>query len=118
MRIFFCPECGAYSRVPASHCDECQAALPEDSWDEVTEEELHQLEHIHEHELPPGLPSWEYDVIKLRSGADGDGMVYNSEVLRGMGDKGWELVSILPPKDGETAQYGVFKRSWSPDYDE
>ena len=118
MRIFFCPECGAYSKVPASQCDRCQAAVPEDSWDEVSEEELHQLEYIHEHELPPGLPSWEYDVVRLRSGADGSGMVYNSEVLNRMGDKGWELVSILTPGEGETAQYGVFKRSWTPEYEE
>ena len=118
MRIFFCPECGAYSIGPASRCDECQAPLPEDSWDEVTEEELHQLEYIEESDLPPGLPSWEYDVVRLRSGTDGSRMVYNSEVLKRMGEKGWELVSILPPEQGETVQYGVFKRSWTPEYEE
>ncbi len=114
MRIYFCPECGAYSLGPASHCDECQTALPEDSWDEVTEEELHQLQYIEELELPPGLPSWEYDVVKLR----GNGTAYDSEVLDRMGDKGWELVSIQPSGEGETAQYGVFKRSWTPEYEE
>ena len=118
MRIFFCLECGAYSLGPASRCDECQAELPEDSWDDVTEEELHQLEYIEELELPPGLPSWEYDVVKLRSGTGKNGMVYYSEVLNRMGDKGWELVSILPPGEGKTAEYGVFKRSWASDYEE
>ena len=118
MKIFFCPECGAYSLVPASHCHECQASLPEDSWDEVTEEELHQLEYIEDLELPLGLPSWEYDVVRLRSGVEGSSMVYYSEVLKRMGDKGWELVSILPPRDGEHAHYGVFKRSWAQEYEE
>ena len=93
-------------------------ALPEDSWDEVAEEELHQLEYIDSLEIPPGLPSWEYDVVKLRAGSDGNGLVYYSEVLNRMGDKGWELVSIIPPSDGEVAQYGVFKRSWTPEYGE
>ena len=46
MKIFFCPECGGYSLGPASNCDECQSELPEDSWAEVTEEELQQLEYV------------------------------------------------------------------------
>ena len=43
MKIYFCPDCGGYSLGPASACDECQQPLPEDSWAEVTEEELQKV---------------------------------------------------------------------------
>ncbi len=118
MRIYFCPECGGYSPGPASQCDECQAVLPDDSWADVTEEELSQLEYIEEFELPPGLPTWEYDVIKLNTESGTNGISYSTEVLNRMGEKGWELINILPGDDSEGPRYGVFKRSWVPDYEE
>ena len=118
MRINFCPECGAYSVGPVLVCGECQADLPEESWAEITEEELHQLEYIDEFDLPPGLPRWEYDVVKLKSDADAGGVKYTSELLGRMGEKGWELVSVVPLGSGQGPRYGVFKRSWDGDYEE
>ena len=118
MKIYFCPECTAYSLGPASVCDECQAELPEDSWSEVNEEELRQLDYVSEFELPPGLPSWEYDVVRLKSDGAGAGLSYSTELLKRMGDKGWELVSVVPLGDGDGPRYGVFKRSWGGDYEE
>ncbi len=113
MKIFFCPECGGYSLGPATKCDECQADLPEDSWAEVTEEELQQLEYVEDFHLPADISTWEYDVVKLKSDAEEGGLSYTTSLLKKMGDKGWELVNITPlsnHKDGP--KYGVFKRVW------
>ena len=118
MKIFFCPECGAYSASPASFCDQCQTELSEESWAEVTAEELQQLEYVEEFELPDGLPSWEYDVVRLKSDADAGGLNYTAALLKRMGDKGWELVNIVPLGDKEGPRYGVFKRSWLSDFEE
>jgi hypothetical protein len=118
MRIFFCPECGGYSLGPASHCDECQFPLPEDSWAEVSEEELTQLEYIDDFELPPGLPSFEYDVIRLKSTDDDDAVRYSNQVLNRMGESGWELVSIVPLAGEDQPNFAVFKRSWISEYEE
>ncbi|MDP6715777.1 MAG: DUF4177 domain-containing protein [SAR202 cluster bacterium] len=118
MKIFFCPECGGYSLGPASHCDECQSPLPEDSWAEVSEEELTQLEYIDDFERPPGLPSFEYDVIRLKSSADGDAVRYSNHVLNRMGESGWELVNIVAASGEKAPNFAVFKRSWIPDYEE
>lgn len=112
MRIHFCPECGGYSLAPASSCDECQAELPEDSWAEVTEEELQLLEYADDFDLPGGLPTWEYDVLKLKSNADEGGINYTGALLRRMGEKGWELVNVSPLGDKGGARYGIFKRTW------
>ncbi|MDP6514633.1 MAG: DUF4177 domain-containing protein, partial [SAR202 cluster bacterium] len=103
---------------PASHCDECQSPLPEDSWAEVSEEELTQLEYIDDFELPPGLPSFEYDVIRLKSSADGDAVRYSNHVLNRMGESGWELVNIVAASGEKAPNFAVFKRSWIPDYEE
>ena len=110
MKIFFCPECGGYSLGPASSCDECQAELPEDSWAEVTEEELQQLEYVDDFHLPSGLPTWEYDVVKLKPDADPS--------QKKMGDKGWELVNITPLSDENGPRYGIFKRVWEEESEE
>lgn len=118
MKIYFCPECGGYSLGPASHCDECQAPLPEDSWADVSEEELTQLEYIEDFELPPGLPTWEYDVVRLPSGNGDEGVRYSTQVLKRMGDSGWELVNILPVEGENGPNFGVFKRSWTSEYEE
>jgi len=118
MRIYFCPECGGYSLGPASQCDECQAVLPEDSWADISEEELSQLEYIEDLELPPGMPTWEYEVVKLSTASGVNGISYSTGVLKRMGEKGWELINILPGEDSGVLRYGVFKRSWAPDYEE
>ena len=115
MIVHFCPDCGSYSLGPVIVCDECHAALPEDSWTEVTHDELHQLEYVEELDAPPGLPSWEYDVVKLKSDAEAGGTVYTSALLRRMGEKGWELVSVVPLGDRDGPRYAVFKRSWNGD---
>ena len=112
MRIYFCPECGEYSVGPASSCQDCQADLPEDSWVDVTEEELSQLEYVDEVEEISGLPSWEYDVVRLKSDTDEGGLTYTSHLLNRMGEKGWELVNVVPLGDKDGPRYGVFKRSW------
>ncbi len=78
----------------------------------------HNLEYIEEFDLPPGLPTWEYDVIRLKSDTEAGGLVYTSELLNRMGERGWELVSIVPLADKDGPRYGVFKRSWLSDYDE
>ena len=113
MKINFCPECGAYTMGSASACEECHSDLPEDGWAEVTEEELRQLEYIDELDLPPGLPSWEYDVVRLKSDAEPGGGNYTVELLNRMGEKGWELVNIVRLGDKDGPRYGGFKRSWS-----
>ncbi len=118
MKIYFCQECGAYTIGPAAVCEECQAELPSDGWAEVTEEELNQLEYIEDLELPPGIPTWEYDVIKLKSDAEPGGLQYTTEVLNRMGEKGWELVNIVPLGDKNGPRYGVFKRSWEGEFEE
>ena len=118
MKIYFCPECGAYSASPDPFCKECHVELPRDSWAEVTSEELQQLEYVEEFELPVGLPSWEYDVVRLKSDADTGGIQYTTAILKGMGDKGWELVNIVPLGDKDGPRYGVFKRSWLSDFEE
>ena len=110
MKIFFCPECGGYSLGPASNCDECQSELPEDSWAEVTEEELQQLEYVEDFHPPSGLPTWEYDAIKLKSDSDQGGLEYTTVLLKRMGDKGWELVNITSLGAEEDQKYAVFKR--------
>lgn len=118
MKIYFCSECGSYSIGSASDCEECRAELSEDSWAEITDEELHTLEYIDEFDLPSGLPVWEYDVVRLKTAAEPGGLTFTSELLNRMGDKGWELVSIAPMGDKDGPRYGVFKRSWTGDYEE
>lgn len=117
MRVYFCPDCSTYSVGHASFCNECDAEIPEESWSEVTEEELHQLEYVADFELPPALPTWEYDVVRLKSDAEPGGLHYTTELLKRMGEKGWELVSIVPLADKDGPRYGVFKRSWEEAYD-
>ena len=113
MKIFFCPECGGYTLGPASSCDECQADLPGDSWAEVTEEELQQLQYAEDFHLPSGIPGWEYDVIKFKSdGLDEGGVSYSASLLKKMGDSGWELIDITSFGNKNDQKYGVFKRPW------
>ena len=112
MKIFFCPECGGYSLGPASSCDECQADLPEDSWAEVTEEELQQLQYVEDFHLPEDSPSWEYDVMKLKSDDSSEGGIsYTTALLKRMGESGWELVDITSFNNSDN-KYAVFKRIW------
>ena len=99
-------------------CEECQADLSEDGWAEVIAEELHQLEYVDEMELAPGLPTWEYEVVRLKSDAEPGGANYTTELLNRMGEKGWELVNVVPLGDRDGPRYGVFKRSWSEDLQE
>ena len=118
MKVYFCLQCGTYSTYQASVCPDCQAELTQDSWVEVTEEELRQLEYVEEFDLPPGLPVWEYDVVRLKSDADEGGLAYTNELLNGMGQKGWELVKITPLGDKDGPRYGVFKRIWAGEHGE
>ena len=116
MKIHYCRECGAYSIGPVTVCEECRADLAEDSWAEITEQELHQLEYVDEFDLAPGIPAWEYEVVRFKSDADPGGLAYTNDLLNRMGEKGWELVSIVPLGDGDGPRYGVFKRSWDGAY--
>ena len=43
------------------------------------------------------------------------GAAYTSALLRRMGEKGWELVSVVPLGDRDGPRYAVFKRSWNGD---
>jgi hypothetical protein len=118
MKIYFCPECGSYSHTPDPYCIECHSYVPNDTWAEVTDEELHQLEYIEEIDMVPGLPVWEYDVVRLKSDDDAGGIHYISAVLNRMGEKGWELVNVTPLGNGDSPRYGVFKRCWMGDIEE
>lgn len=118
MKIYFCPECGAYDFSLATICDECEASIPEDSWADVSEEELNQLDYVEEFDYTPGLPTWEYDVMRFKPDEDETGINYNVLLLNNMGDKGWELVSIVPLGDKDGPRYGVFKRAWLEDFEE
>jgi len=118
MRIHFCPECGAYSIGAASTCEECQSELPQDGWAEVSEEELDQLEYVENLDLQPELLTWEYDVVRLKSDEEGGGVTYTTQVLNRMGEKGWELVNVVPLGDRDGPRYGVFKRTWNGGYEE
>ena len=113
MKIFFCPECGGYSLWPSEVCDECLAKVPADSCVEITEEELQQLEYIDEFEPGENIPTWEYEVLKLKSDSLESSREYNKTLLNGMGEKGWELVRITSMGDSKSDNFGVFKRSWS-----
>ena len=97
---------------PATSCDECQTDLPEDSWAEITEEELQQLEYVEDFDLPHGVSTWEYDVVRLKTDTDEGGLRYTTSLLKRMGDKGWELVNITPLGDKDGPRYGIFKRMW------
>ena len=118
MKIFFCPKCGAYAYGIASVCEECHEPIPEDSWADVTDEEIHQLEYVEEFDLPPGLPVWEYDVVRLKSDAEEGGVSYTNQLMNRMGDKGWELVNIVPLGDKNGPRFGVFKRCWIEQFEE
>lgn len=117
MRVYFCPDCGAYSTNDSSTCEECQAEIGDESWADITSEELHQLDYVEDLDLPPGLPSWEYDVIRLKPESSNSSMTYTSEILNRMGEKGWELVSVVPIDEEAGARYGVFKRSWDAEFE-
>ena len=112
MKIYFCPECGAYDFTDGSTCLDCNEPIPPDSWADISEEEIGELDYAEEFELPPGLPSWEYEVVKLESVAEDDRLQYTMHLLNSMGDKGWELVSIEGGRKSDAKQYGVFKRAW------
>ncbi len=116
MKIYFCPECGAYDFGEGEICIDCHEPIPLDSWADVSEEELGELEYAEEFELPPGMPSWEYEVVRLEIVAEDDKREYTSHLLNSMGSKGWELVSIEALGRSSNTRYGVFKRAWLEDY--
>ena len=116
MKIYFCPECGAYDFGEGEVCVDCDEPIPPDSWADLTEEELAALDFADEFELPPGLPSWEYEVITLTPVAEDDRRQYTMQLLNNMGDKGWELVSIEAAGGSSAKRYGVFKRAWIEDF--
>ena len=133
MKLYFCPECGAYDFGNADVCQECQAPIPEDSWADVSDEDVTQLDYIEGFDLLEGLPTWEYEVIKMKghaNGLEGNGRgaddedilektrVYNEHLFNRMGDKGWELVNIVPLGDKDGPRYGVFKRAWLEEFEE
>ena len=118
MKVFFCPECGTQSIGIATICEECQTRIPDDSWADVSDEEIHQIDYVEDFDIPDGLPSWEYEVIRLKSDEDEGGLIYTSQLLNRMGDKGWELVNIVPLGDKDGPRYGVFKRAWLEDFEE
>ena len=118
MKIHYCRECGAYSIGPVTVCEECRADLSEDSWAEVTQDELRQLQYVDSFDLAPELPAWEYEVVRLKSDAEEGGVTYTEDLLNRMGEKGWELVNIVPLGDRDGPRYGVFKRAWDGAYGE
>ena len=116
MKIYFCPECGAYDFGAGDLCLDCDELIPSDSWADVSEEELAELSYAEEFELPPGLPSWEYEVMKLEPVSEDDKRQYMMRLLNSMGNNGWELVSIEASGRHNDKQYGVFKRAWVEDF--
>ena len=75
----------------------------------MTEEEVTQLEYVEEFDLTPGLPVWEYEVVKVKSDAEPGGFDYTTQLLNRMGENGWELVNITPLGDKDGPRYGVFQ---------
>ncbi|MDA0770654.1 MAG: hypothetical protein BZY79_03005 [SAR202 cluster bacterium Casp-Chloro-G4] len=128
MKLYFCSECGAYDFGNADLCLECQAPIPKDSWADVSDEDVTQLDYIEDFDPIEGLPTWEYEVIKLMGHANDQGpndddileqtRIYNEHMLNRMGDKGWELVNIVPMGDKDGPRYGVFKRAWLDEFEE
>ena len=116
VKIFFCPECGAYDFDDGEVCIDCDEPIPADSWADVSEEELAELDYADEFELPPGLPSWEYEVVRLETIAEDDKQQFAMQLLNKMGSNGWELVSIEAVGQSNDRQYGVFKRAWVEDF--
>ncbi len=116
MKIYFCPECGSYDLGDGSVCGDCDEPIPTDSWADLTEEEIADLDYAYGFELPPGLPSWEYEVVRLEVVAEDDRQQYTMRLLNSMGDKGWELVSIGALGRNDDRHYGVFKRAWLEDF--
>ena len=116
MKIYFCPDCGAYDFGAGDLCVDCDEPIPYDNWTDVSEEELAELDYADEFDLPPGLPSWEYEVMRLDTIAEDDRQHYTMQLLNSMGDKGWELVSIGALGRNDDSQYGVFKRAWLEDF--
>lgn len=115
MKVYFCPECGAYDfGADTVFCD-CEEPIPSDGWSDMTEEELAELDYIEEFELPPGLPSWEYEVVRIKTTSEDDRLDYTLHMLNSMGDRGWELVNIVPLGSNAAINYGVFKRAWIED---
>ena len=112
MKVYFCPECGAYDFGAGMVCEDCAEPIPTDGWIDLSEDELAELDYVEEFELPPGLPSWEYEVMRLEAVVD-DKLDYTTRLLNSMGSKGWELISIETL--GKGAHYGVFKRGWLED---
>ena len=82
MKIYFCPECGAYDFDEGEVCVDCEEPIPEDSWADVSEEELAELDYADEFELPPGLPSWEYEVVRLETIAEDDKQQFAMQLLK------------------------------------
>lgn len=115
MKIYFCPECGTYDIDSGTVCEDCDQPIPTDSWAELSDEDLAQLDYAEEFELPPGLPSWEYEVMRLKAVSEDERLDYTTHLLSHMGDKGWELISIVPMGESTGAHYGVFKRAWLED---
>lgn len=118
MKIYFCQECGAYSFASESTCEECQALIPDDSWANVTQEELDQLDFVDDLDLPPGLPVWEYEVVRLKTDDDDGSLTYTTQLLGRMGEKGWELVDVVSLNGGSNTRFGVFKRCWVEAFEE
>ena len=133
MKLYFCSECGAYDFGHADVCRECQEPISEDSWADVSDEDVTQLDYIEDFDTIEGLPTWEYEVIKLKAPSDnhvdhGQGTdevdaseqirIYNEHLLNRMGSKGWELVEIVPLGDKDGPRYGVFKRAWLEEFEE
>ena len=118
MKIYFCLECGGYSLEPATTCVDCQTPLAENGGIDISEQELAQLQYIDEFELPPGLPAWEYDVIRLKPCETDSAVSYVDKLLNRMGQSGWELVNIVSLTSEDDPNFGVFKRSWIPDFEE
>lgn len=118
MKIYFCQECGAYSLGTESNCEECQAMISDEGWADVTQEELDQLDFVDEFDLPPGLPVWEYEVVRLKTDDDDDSLTYTTQLLTRMGEKGWELVDVVSLNGAGSTRFGVFKRCWVEAFEE
>ena len=112
MRMYFCPDCGAYEVGNTEICNECSIPIPDDNKIELQDEDIVQIDFIDGLDTQPDVPACEYEVIRLKPNESEASRLLLENILNNMGDKGWELVNLVSHSNQERPLFGVFKRPW------